>query len=146
MMDAVMRRPLLSMTFAAFMLPLVASAAILEVEITGLSSDRGDVHIALYDDPATFPKSDGMLKETKVVIHDRRARVAFDDLPPGRYAVAVYHDENANHSFDQGIFGIPLEDYGFSNNARVFFAPPSFDAAAFDVAEPMRRIQIRLND
>ena len=51
-----------------------------------------------------------------------------------------------NHDFDQGIFGIPLEDYGFSNDARVFFGPPSFDDAAFELLEPKTKITIRPND
>ncbi len=141
-----MRRSFVSLTFAIILMPIAASAATIEVEITGLVSDSGDVHIALYDNPAAFPKPDGMLKETQVLIHQRQARTAFEGLPPGRYAIAVYHDENSNDDFDQGIFGIPLEDYGFSNNARVFFAPPSFEDAAFEVAEPLQRIRIRLND
>lgn len=121
-----------------------ASAAVLDVEVTGLSSDAGDVHIALYDNPDAFPSSDGMRAEKQAPILDRRARFTFQDIPAGRYAVAVYHDENANHTFDQAIFGIPLEDYGFSNDARVFFGPPGFDEAAFDVADPETRMTIHL--
>lgn len=122
----------------------LASAAVLQVDVTGLSSDAGDVHIALYDNPAAFPSSDGMRVEKQAPIQARQTRFTFQDIPAGRYAVAVYHDENANHKFDQAIFGIPLEDYGFSNDARVFFGPPSFGEAAFDVADPETRIIIHL--
>jgi len=141
-----MRRIIFPLTFILTLLPVLATAAMLEVEILGLSSDRGDVHIALYDNPAAFPDSDGMLKEAQASIHNARARMVFDGLSPGRYAIAVYHDENANNSFDQGVFGIPLEDYGFSNGAKAFLSAPSFEAAAFDVTEPKRSIEIRLND
>ncbi|MEX0693646.1 MAG: DUF2141 domain-containing protein [Rhodospirillales bacterium] len=136
----------LTLTLLAFLLPFAAVAAMLEVEVSGLASDQGRVHVALYDTPDAFPKSDGMLIKTKVPIQGGVARVVFDDLKPGRYAVAVFHDENGNNSFDQGIFGIPLESYGFSSGARAFFAAPSFEAAAFDVAEPETRIVIRPND
>jgi len=121
-------------------------AAELEVRIVGLSSNAGDVHIAVYNDPKKFPDSDGMLTETHIPIAENQAAMTFKGLKPGQYAVAVYHDANGNHDFDQGIFGLPLEDYGFSNDARVFFAPPSFSDAAFDVSEPGRSITIRLND
>ena len=62
------------------------------------------------------------------------AVATFEDLAPGTYAVAVYHDENGNGEFDQGLFGIPLEGYAFSMGARAFFGPPSFERAAFAVA------------
>ena len=141
-----MRRSFFFLTLLGSFLPLSLAAAVLKVDVKGLASDRGDVHVALYDTPAAFPDSDGMIIETKVLVHSGMARAIFDGLNPGRYAVAVYHDENGNHSFDQGIFGIPLEAYGFSSGARAFFAAPSFEAAAFDVAEPETRIVIRLND
>lgn len=128
------------------LLPPAALAATLEVEIVGLASDKGDVHIALYDNPPAFPKSDGMLSETQIIPSGRKAKTVFDGVKPGRYAIAVYHDENGNHDFDQGIFGIPLEDYGFSNDAAVFLGPPSFGDAAFDVAEPGTTIKINLGN
>ena len=130
--------------FLGLLLPATAVAATLEVAIIGLASDKGDVHVALYDNPDTFPDSDGMRVKTEVLPEGRIARVTFRDLPPGRYAVAVYHDENGNDEFDQGFLGIPLEDYGFSNDTPVFLGPPSFGDAAFDVIEPSVSIRINL--
>jgi len=40
-----------------------ARAADLTITVTGLESDQGDVHIAVYDRPEAFPKSGGMLAE-----------------------------------------------------------------------------------
>lgn len=122
-----------------------ASAATLNVEIVGVASDQGDVHVALYNDPEGFPTSQGMLIETEVPIADGVARAAFADLSPGAYAIAIYHDENNSNKFDQGLFGIPLEDYGFSNDVTVFLSPPSFEDAAFDVPETGATIRIHLN-
>jgi uncharacterized protein (DUF2141 family) len=59
--------------------------------------------------------------------------VEFPDLPPGRYAVIVFHDENDNGLLDKNGLGIPIEGYGFSNNATGFFSAPSFDDAAITV-------------
>lgn len=126
--------------------PASAWAADLVVNVINLASDDGDVHVALYDNPAMFPKSDGMLSERQVLPNDRQVRLVFSDLTPGTYAIAVYHDENGNHEFDQAIFGIPLEDYGFSNDVRVFFSAPSFEEAAFDVPDNGATITIHLND
>ena len=141
-----MRRIALTVFSIIFLTTGVGIAADLEVEVIGLSSNEGDVHIAVYDTPELFPDTDGMITETHVSIRENRAVMIFKNLNPGRYAIAVYHDANGNHDFDQGIFGIPLEDYGFSNDARVFFGPPSFDDAAFELLEQKTKITIRPND
>ena len=44
--------------------------------------------------------------------------VTFHDLPIGQYAVSVYQDRNNNGRLDTGLFGIPIEKYGFSNGGR----------------------------
>lgn len=114
--------------------------------MTGLADNDGDVHIALYDRADAFPDSDGMIAERIVAISEKSVSTVFEQLAPGRYAVAVYHDANGNHDFDHGLFGIPLEAYGFSSGARAFLGPPSFADAAFDVAEPETQVVIDLGN
>ena len=98
-----------------------AHADDLTVDVVGLKNDKGDVHIALFDRPVQ--------SEVEVSISKNQARAVFQNLQPGKYAIAVYHDENGNDEFDQGFLGIPLEDFGFSDGARAFLGPPSFDEA-----------------
>lgn len=59
----------------------------------------------------------------------------FENLPPGRYAVAVSHDINGNRRTDTNLFGIPTEDWGVSNNVRPTLRAPRFDEAAVQVPE-----------
>jgi uncharacterized protein (DUF2141 family) len=61
--------------------------------------------------------------------------VTVPDLPPGRYAVAAYVDNNRNGKQDKNFLGVPKEDYGFSNEARGRFGPPDFAEAAFDIGD-----------
>ena len=117
----------------------------LHVVITGLRSNLGNVHIAIYDDPEKFPAPDGMIREIEVPISARVARYYFSGLDRRDYAIAVYHDENNNNSFDQGFLNIPLEDYAFSNKANVFLGPPSFSAAAFNLSKK-KEIVIQIED
>ena len=135
--------PLLVMLLCA---PAPIAAAELRVTVTGLRSARGDVHFAVYATPEHFPKREGRVAKAVVKAGPRGATKVFAKLTPGTYAVAVYHDENGNDEFDQGIFAIPLEDYGFSNGATAFFGPPDFAAAAFAVEPDGTAITIRLND
>jgi uncharacterized protein (DUF2141 family) len=52
-------------------------------------------------------------------------------VPSDRDAIQAYHDENGNRKLDTGLFGIPKEPYGFSNNARNLLGLPKFEDAAF---------------
>jgi uncharacterized protein (DUF2141 family) len=51
-------------------------------------------------------------------------------LPPGRYAIIAFHDENDNGRLDESPWGVPTEAYGFSNDAQGFLTAPSFEAAS----------------
>ena len=125
----------LLLIFLTLFRPSSAAASDLSVNVTGIKSDLGDVHVALFKRPEDFPEYEGIFREKQVLIRLHQAKAVFRGLQPGLYAIAIYHDENNNDEFDQGFLGIPLEDYGFSNGAKVFFGPPSFIEAAIDVPE-----------
>ena len=125
-------------------LPSTLAAAELQVEVTGLRSGDGAVHLAVFATPAAFPRSDAILAEAIVRAKAAGVQWVFGGLEPGTYALAVYHDENGNRKFDRGFLGIPLEGYGFSNDAGVFFGPPDFAEAAVTVPGKGSRITIRM--
>ncbi|MBE0533177.1 MAG: DUF2141 domain-containing protein [Rhodospirillales bacterium] len=116
---------------AALFLAGNAAAADLTIAVTALRSTDGMVRVALYGSREGFPDNDHILEDRVVPASDPVAR--FAGIAPGTYAIAVYHDENANDEFDQGFLGIPREGYAFSMGARAFFGPPDFDDAAFVV-------------
>lgn len=62
---------------------------------------------------------------------------------PGRYALVMFHDANADGVLNVGPLG-PKEGYGFSNNLRPFFSAPSLESALFPVAAGDTHIIIRL--
>ena len=105
----------------------------LHVKIDNLKNNKGKLVIALFDN------SDDFLKNTvdeKIIDIDENlvGEVDFKITSPGSYAVAAYHDRNANGDLDVAVI-IPREPYGFSNNARSLFGPPRFKKAAFDVVD-----------
>lgn len=119
-------------------------AADLTIRVVGLRSGAGDVHYAVYDKAEGFPTYEGRIAKGHVPADVGGTVMRVTGLKPGTYAVAVFHDENRNGTFDRGFLGIPLEDYGFSNNASGFLGPPSFEAAAFALDEPQTQIVIDL--
>ena len=45
--------------------------------------------------------------------------------------IGYYINANENEKLETNFIGIPEEEYGFSNNARGTFGPPSFESASF---------------
>jgi uncharacterized protein (DUF2141 family) len=103
----------------------------LTVRVTELSNDKGRVAVALFASADGFPKQERAVSGRLAKINQKRASVTFRDLRPGVYAIAVLHDENENSKMDFNFLGMPLEGYGFSNDASGTFGPPSFEDAAF---------------
>lgn len=116
----------------------------LHIRITGVDTDRGVVQYGLFDSPEHFPSREGRVAKGEVRATREGVEIVIKGLKPGYYAVAAYHDENLNDSFDQGILGIPLENYGFSNDARGFFEAPAFKDARFKVIGGQTTISITL--
>ena len=114
------------------------------VDVTGFRNGRGVALIAIYRSKAGFP-DDGRRawRREAVAIADGKASLRFASIPPGRYAVAVLHDENENFEMDQNFLGIPKEGYGVSRNAVGRFGPPKWRDAVFEVAAA-NRVSLRI--
>jgi len=113
------------------------SAAELTVQVTGVDkAQEGNIMIGVYDSEATFLKEGGNIVEVSVPVSEAEEGFIKTqiELPLGKtYAIAAYHDANSNEKLDKNFLGMPLEGYGFSNDARGNFAPPAFEKAAFQL-------------
>lgn len=110
--------------------PAASLAGSLEIDVAGMRSARGLIRVCLTADPRNFP---GCLDDKRAVTRSVPASqriIRFDDLPPGKYAAALIHDENSNAKLDT-LLGIPREGFGFSRNPPIGFGPPRFTAAEF---------------
>ncbi|MGC6431373.1 MAG: DUF2141 domain-containing protein [Jejuia sp.] len=99
------------------------------VTVTNLQNNDGNVFLAIYNSEDKFLNKS--YKAFRAKIYDNGCVVEFKNVPNGEYAVSIYHDANGNKKLDTGMFGIPKEDYGCSNNAKGFFGPPKWDDAKF---------------
>jgi uncharacterized protein (DUF2141 family) len=105
----------------------------LKVVIKGFPDNSGNSYVALYRSSDDFPVHGKQFKGLIVPIKDRKAEVNFSGLSAGKYAVAIFHDKNKNGKLDKNMLGIPVESYGFSNNARETFSAPSFSSASVEI-------------
>jgi uncharacterized protein (DUF2141 family) len=124
--------------FSAIILALVliagpASAARIIVTIDGLHSANGNLFVGLYASPKKFLHGNDCDAVKRVRASTGPITVAFDNLPPGTYAVGAYHDENGNGHLDTNFLGLPVEGYALSNGVRAVLSAPLFIDAAFTV-------------
>jgi uncharacterized protein (DUF2141 family) len=112
-----------------------ADEARLIVTIKEIHDATGNLRVSLYGDAESFRKEDRALKAVSIPAAKGEARVTFDGLAPGRYALMAYHDENADGKLDLRLGMFPTEGYALSNNPRVM-GPPKFADSAFEVAGP----------
>lgn len=103
----------------------------LELTIKNIKEVKGTIRVSLFNNENDFLKQAVVSKVVKVSAAE--ASVVFDNLRPGEYAVSVIHDVNGNQELDKGFMGIPQEPYGFSNDARGKFGPPSYEESKLNV-------------
>ena len=127
------------LSLATLHLVPAAFADTLTVTVNNIEK-AGEIHVAVYDNAEAFEAdrgekggaAPGITDGTIEMVEPGSVTYVYE-LPPGTYAIGIFHDVNLNNKMDNNLFGIPKEQYGFSNNARAFFGPPAFEAAAFEL-------------
>lgn len=127
-----------------FLMPFIFPSE-LRVEFSNIQEAKGQLYVAVYDQPGTFLKTDQVRSQKIVPITQTGVlTISLDKLPPGKYAMSCFHDLNGNGQLDTNWMGIPTEPYGFSNNARPKFRAPNWSETAFDWSGQGAPIGIRL--
>lgn len=115
----------------------------LVVNLLDVRDATGNLRASLYREPETFRKEDKALKVISLPAAKGESKFVFDNLPSGRYAVMVYHDENADQKLNLRFGMFPTEGFGLSNNPKVM-GPPKFADSAFEVTGSETSINIKL--
>ena len=105
---------------------------VLTVTVSGIKPLKGDLYVSLHNRSEYFQLADSAFLNTKIEVKEETATLIFNNIPEGRYAMAIYHDMNLNGIMDVNENGIPREGYGFSTKSR-FLGRPKFEQAAFEV-------------
>jgi uncharacterized protein (DUF2141 family) len=105
-----------------------------KVSLSGLNKATGQILFSLYESADGFPDQPKKAFQIgSVPVHSRYLTISIESLPPGKYALAIIHDENGNGRLDKNKLGIPIEPVGFSNNVMGAFGPPKFQRAQFNI-------------
>jgi uncharacterized protein (DUF2141 family) len=114
------------------------------VALTGLRTAAGSVRVSLYpDNPDAFLARGAYVRRVDVPVSSEGPMAVCIAVPggPGRYAIAVRHDENGNGRTDWDDGG------GFSRNPALSLASlrPRLEDVAFDVRAGVQRIDVAIN-
>ena len=117
----------------------------LQVSISGASSDIGSIRILVFSKPSGFPDQvKQAVRSISLAPKNGKASFKLTDLPVGTYAIGVIHDQDNNGKLSINAVGYPTEKFGFSNNPKVYFGPPSFEKAAFVLGKTPISLEISL--
>jgi len=116
----------------------------LALRFEGIEQAGGTVRLALYDNPADF------MVEAKAVLHNFRVdkkgtlEATLDNLPVGKYAFAVFLDENNNMVLDKNLMGVPTEPYGFSKKPPSKWRLPTWNEVEFEHSQSGKPLVVNL--
>jgi uncharacterized protein (DUF2141 family) len=115
----------------------------LQVEISGIDSEKGIILISLYKTETSF-KNFRPNTYTTLKAKQGAMQYTFANLDQSIYAIGILHDLNGNLLMDKNFFGLPKEGFGFSKDAIGNFGPPTFAQAAIQLDGEMSTAKIKM--
>jgi uncharacterized protein (DUF2141 family) len=126
----------------ALAFPAAAEAGTVSVDLTGLRAG-GTVYVqvqtrAQFMGPARVAG--------RVVAAPEAGALSLDlgDVPPGDYAVTVWHDANGNNQFEMGAPGQPADGWAMANGDQLR-GQPTFDVVKLTVAAGALRLPLAVS-
>lgn len=122
---------------------LPAAALDLTITVKGIRNEKGKIAVLAFIDKDGFPDQVPKAKSQAVV--DAKlgtVTLTLKDVPAGKVAVTVLHDENANGQLNRNLFGIPLEGVGMSGKPPAHLVP-TFNDAVLDLKKS-KKLEITL--
>lgn len=120
----------------------------LRLSIRGFASTSGNCRIAVYSNSASFNQPEkAALRAILPIEGEVAVWEPFEEEMiklPGEVAIAAFQDVNENEKLDKNSLGIPTERYGFSNNPKRGFGPPSFQQAKFNLSTGINTLDIEI--
>jgi uncharacterized protein (DUF2141 family) len=121
-------------TITFLLLTTTAFAGTVEFNINGVNDDSSKLYVQIFKGEDNYQNGNAE-SATITTSKDGKASIIFSNLDKGDYALRFFHDQNNNGKLETNLFGMPVEGYGFSNNAQPNFGPVSYQQIRFSVAE-----------
>ena len=123
-----------------------ALAADLTIRVENVLPAGGVLRLGLYD-AALYPDDNSKpIASADLPAIGGETVVTLHGVAPGIYAIEAFQDVNANNKMDTTWMGLPLEPFGFSQDAKPFLSKPSFDDVKFTLAAGENSLVIHLQN
>jgi len=125
---------------------LTLNAQDVEVIITGIRAEKGQIVIGVFKDNESFRKEESFLEKrfVKNGISNGEMRVKFS-LEPGIYGLSLLDDENSDGKMEYNFVRLPKEGFGFSDYYHTGLTRPKFDSFKFSIDQSKKRtITVRI--
>jgi uncharacterized protein (DUF2141 family) len=123
-----------------------ASDLWINLTVDRVRNSKGQITATLYsNEPKRFLVKNGSLYVASTPATAGQTRFCLFLPRAGSYAIAIYHDEDSSGTINRGgMFGIPSEAVGFSNNPTILFGPPSIRSVLVNIQHANQSATINL--
>ena len=105
---------------------------------------KGQLLVAVYNTDKSMESDAAEAAIARQKVDAKAGASANFELPAGRYAIMVVHDENGNGQLDKNMLGIPKEPIGVSNGLKSKLRRPTFAECSFDLSAPGKTVTLQL--
>jgi uncharacterized protein (DUF2141 family) len=120
------------------------AAASLTVRFEGIETPTGQIMMSMFDSQTAHDQNGDPVRVAAVDVSGTTAIIQFEGIAPGAYAIKAFHDVDGDGAMATNPFGMPLEPFAFSNNAKAEGGPAKWDAARFTVAAGANTVAIAI--
>ncbi len=120
-----------------------ARAGNVELRVHNVGDASGTVRAQLCQQHEWLT-DDGCARSVVVRAKPGVTTMTIPDVPPGTWAVVVFHDKGNTGEVSRGLLGIPTEGVGFSRDPSLGLHGPRFADSALSVGDAGAVIDVRL--
>ena len=102
--------------------------------IDDIKSDKGKVYVQLFQGEKNYQANNAYLSSIAIA-KKGQITITFNNLEDNDYGIRYFHDEDNNSAMETNLFGMPIEGYGYSNNAKANYGPVEYQAIKFQVVD-----------
>ena len=110
-----------------------AATASLTITFSGITEKSGAIMGAVFSNDAAYDGKGPPVGGVMIPVTGNSVSQTLTGLAPGRYAIKVFHDVDGDGKMSTNPYGMPIEPFAFSNNAKGSMGPAKWVDANFDV-------------
>lgn len=138
-----MKTAFLSVMFILIAISVVMAQSV-TIKVSNIRNAKGNIKVAFFTSEHEYEieKPKYMRKISKSSIKNGEVTATFNDIPAGKYGVAVLDDENSNGDMDYS-FWMPTEGFGFSNYYHSGMSKPDYENFTFTLGKENKTIKVK---